>query len=527
MTSLLSLPNELLLLIAKYSSVSSLYSLIQTNQRFSTLLTLYLHHRAAKSRLCVTAICWAVATRNEPLLRVLLENGSSITIEGNEWELLHQVPGKCDDATIKRVLEKGVNIIVRKKRGRRKTVEGPALHWAVIRGDEALAVLLLENGAEVNAVNSNGETALHIAVAMCHEGMVSLLLGKGADRFTKDIRAGVPLDNAICPRTPYPSKVVMLLLADTDVNFLYRNGLKPIHLVALYSNDDAAEFDSLLAKGASFTDRCNTGETALHFAAERGNEKIVRLLVDKGADIHDIGQGFTSPVLRFLRLCSPITLACSRFEASNLATQRFLLKRALPNSRANIVPPGSYNIVVSALHQAAAYHDESLVQSLLERGFDVNSRDLYGITPLHAAVSQNPCCETAVAIAELLLEHGANINARDIGGCTPLHSAVIMSRHQDREAVVKLLVDKGSNVNCLDRRDVTPLHNAMHFGDERMVQLLLNRGADATIQDPISCQYRVRPIPYPLLRTQGYFECDVGLKAMEYMDTLGNNQRIL
>ncbi len=51
------------------------------------------------------------------------------------------------------------------------------LHWAVGRGDEALArTLILERGADVRATKADGQTPLHLAAARASEGIVRLLL---------------------------------------------------------------------------------------------------------------------------------------------------------------------------------------------------------------------------------------------------------------------------------------------------------------------------------------------------------------
>lgn len=84
------------------------------------------------------------------------------------------------------------------------------------------------------------------------------------------------------------------------------------------------------------------------------------------------------------------------------------------------------------LHKAASSHldDTSLVEYLLDRGFDVNAQTEYGYTPLRcAAEAGNP------RIAEYLLRHGARLDLKDTGGETPLDIA----KENNQKEVVSVL----------------------------------------------------------------------------------------
>src|SRR5205814_954154 len=78
---------------------------------------------------------------------------------------------------------------------------------------------------------------------------------------------------------------------------------------------------------------------------------------------------------------------------------------------------------VSVLH-ATAHHSSTprtMITFLIENGAVVDSKDIYGSTPLRFATWRKD--NDAL---EVLLEHGADLNHRDIGGS--IHSAVILSR---------------------------------------------------------------------------------------------------
>ena len=72
------------------------------------------------------------------------------------------------------------------------------------------------------------------------------------------------------------------------------------------------------------------------------------------------------------------------------------------------------------LHIAAGRGHKQLAEFLLDKGYDVNSKDQNGLTPLHMAA-----IEGEKEIAELLIANGADVNARDEDGLMPLFFAKI------------------------------------------------------------------------------------------------------
>ncbi|TQS31788.1 hypothetical protein Golomagni_07921, partial [Golovinomyces magnicellulatus] len=77
-------------------------------------------------------------------------------------------------------------------------------------------------------------------------------------------------------------------------------------------------------------------------------------------------------------------------------------------------------------------------------------------------------------IVETLLSRGADVDSRNQVEQTPLHCA----SRSGRESVVKMLLDRGAKVNALDETKQTPLHGAAAHGHETIVRLLLKYGAD-------------------------------------------------
>jgi hypothetical protein len=60
-------------------------------------------------------------------------------------------------------------------------VRETALHLAAVQGNEAVVRLLVEKGADVEAMDNDGKTMLHLAAVQGNEAVVRLLVDKGAE----------------------------------------------------------------------------------------------------------------------------------------------------------------------------------------------------------------------------------------------------------------------------------------------------------------------------------------------------------
>ena len=82
-------------------------------------------------------------------------------------------------------------------------------------------------------------------------------------------------------------------------------------------------------------------------------------------------------------------------------------------------------------------------------------------------------------VLELLLKNGDNIESKDVYGCTPLH----ISSMSGRLKFVELLVKKGVNIDPKDNRGRTPLQMACRFGNLDIFKFLLENGANIYSKD--------------------------------------------
>jgi beta-lactamase regulating signal transducer with metallopeptidase domain/ankyrin repeat protein len=198
--------------------------------------------------------------------------------------------------------------------------------------------------------------------------------------------------------------------------------------------------------------------SALVRAAGRGNMRDVRGLIESGADVDYLERGDGTPLL----------MAARRGHTNVLKT--LLDAGADPDTYA----PGDGN----ALLVAAGRGHKNIVSLLLEAGADPNA----------AAPGDGNALITAARrghehIAELLLQNGADPNAYVKGDETPLIGAAAAGYN----SIARLLIEAGADVNlAVDsgnfgflKEDLrSPVGQAKRFGNDRMVKLLLDAGAE-------------------------------------------------
>ncbi len=144
----------------------------------------------------------AVLDRNASIVKLFLKCGADVNDEmrNSYTTALHMaVIAPRDNEIAKMLIDNGANINAMDKYG------NTPLHMAVFKSNDSsdeMCQFLIENGANVNKNNSLGETPLHMAahVTKYHEvniNIVNVLLQNGADVNAIDKKGQTPLDIAI------------------------------------------------------------------------------------------------------------------------------------------------------------------------------------------------------------------------------------------------------------------------------------------------------------------------------------------
>lgn len=126
----------------------------------------------------------------------------------------------------------------------------------------------------------------------------------------------------------------------------------------------------------------------------------------------------------------------------------------------------------SLLHLAVANEDINAINKAIDKGFNLHSFGMNQSTPLQWSLSVNP------KILIHLIQNGARVNDADKEeGETALMRAVQLNKLEH----LKLLLHYNARINTTNKRGFTALHQAAEMGHLKIVQYLLNKGADHTI----------------------------------------------
>ncbi|KIV91422.1 hypothetical protein PV10_05963 [Exophiala mesophila] len=374
----------------------------------------------------------AAANCRADVVRFLLLEGADVNIVGGEYGTALQAAAASDSKEIVSMLlmhSADVHLIGGKF--------GTALRAGASRSSKDIVSLLLIHGAKVNTTGGNHGTALHLAATTPGSqkdpsaDIARMLLDRGADVSAQDSFLGTPLH--VAASTKYKAMVSLLLERGGDVNAKGGRFWTTLQAAVQHEATDPADradiVHMLLDHGVEINARGGEYDTALQASCTTQNVDIPRLLIQHGADVHVSG--------------------------------------------------GKYG---SAWHAATHSHSQSIdtVQLLIEHGANVNDAggEPYA-TALYAVLASDPGRVTE--IYSFLLKNRVNVNTKAGPHGSALHFA--LCEWADGRWARRLLEDfPDINVNAQGGRFGNALQAAAYKGLRDVVELLLDRGADAKLR---------------------------------------------
>lgn len=339
----------------------------------------------------------------------------------------------------------------------------------------------IKQGADVNAKEyGNNKTALHYAAKKGNFNMVKFLVENKADIdamyfYYNKWGSDVPRNSYL----PY-----------------YGHGVTALHFAIDSGNIRVVEY--LLSKGAKI-DTENSRLVSMNIAVESGNLGMVKYLISKGATFYN-GFWADEPSIevairtRHLDIVKYfIEKKCVDIHSTNFLGNS-LFYRVVESGDINIVKYfvkhgadvnlKSKYLILPLTDDFSDFKFEKLnYKSCMRRGIDLKTIDL--ISPLHIAVKNND-----YDLVQYLISKGAGVNATNSFGDTPLHWAMRAWPYREWSdwsvyvthyryiypKIVEYLVSKGANVNAVNNDEVSPLFLLIyrHEGDSENTFFRIN-----------------------------------------------------
>ena len=351
---------------------------------------------------------------------------------------------------------------------------------AVSLGHKDIVLALLAAGADVNAKDFSGQTALHTACAFtvqqgeqvysAHKDIVSALLAAGADVHAKDTVGYTALHYACKHQLEEVAQTLIDRRSPVDGVFLDRSplvlahGNRPISMSLLRAGascvglsekvkdelflhachvGDLLAIDTLLKNGCRVSNLSKEEqEELLHRACHEGDLLVARTLLSNGCSVSTLSREQQGNLLCCACRKGGIPVAqtilqviCSTSELTH--TELVQVLNPLPKQ-------GKEGL----LRGACIEGDMLVVEALIAVGCSVNCVGPTGGTPL-----MNAACEGHEEVVKKLILAGANLAMKDENGSTALHYAATRNHIQ----CGVLLAEGGASVRTTNKLSQTPL----------------------------------------------------------------------
>lgn len=387
-----------------------------------------------------------------------------------------------------------------------------ALHWAARLNDITAIDILLDHGAPLYLKNRHGFNPCqwadknHIGrsygylthtMANLEHQLISAIMNhdlpttkrtvnNGANVNFQDINGNHSLNIAI--QNGYTNIALFLIDHGANINLANWQGSTPLHEASFHGRLDMVK--ALIRKNAKINLFDEQKMTALHNAALNGHHQIVQFLISEGANtetkdiynkspLDDARRNNHSVVIKLLNPNDDLddknhfewlykqinTLSCKQLEQKVLHLSAHRLQELInhPDDQGR-----------TSLHIAAAKGDHEKIAWLIKHGAQINALKHDQESPLHEAV-----WEGQASSVEVLLKNGISVDQPNKFGLTALH----ISAWKGLDNISALLLQHKANPNALNQHGWTPLHYAIKYKNNKVAKMLLRHGSNTGIAE--------------------------------------------
>ena len=372
---------------------------------------------------------------------------------------------------IGRILDNRANVDARNREG------DTSLHIAVRTNQRESGVFLISRGADIYSLNSAGQSPLFIALVsnpvrewiinsttiILKDGLGNNMLHLAAQWNLNNviptiIRNGVfveepnatgetPLFMAV--KTNSPSTITVLVENTANLNARDTQGNSVLHTAVRWNAKEAAQL--LISYRMDINAHSLNGNTPLHDAVINRVPDIETLLINSGANLEARNMDGNTPLMEAVR---------SGFLDS---VEKLALNNADSSTRNTV---GN-----TPLHIAVSTENIELVNMLLRMGVSIHARNTRNRTPFNIALSISPQMVSTLLTTD-------RISISDDYGNSVLHIAL-----QERASaqIIRTIMSRGARLNAVDSNGRTPLRLAVDLELFDSAKIIADAGADPFI----------------------------------------------
>ncbi|CAG7919206.1 unnamed protein product [Penicillium olsonii] len=321
------------------------------------------------------------------------------------------------------------------------------LHEAAERGHLEIVKMLIDHGADAHKLDPDDHTALCFACSEGHQEIVQIFLDEGVSPNPQG-KYGL---SALWHATRRGSVEICAMLLDHGAEIDWQDSLGDTALHHLIEKQHLGAAELLIEKGASVNIVNCQNCTALHLACEKAPPHTVEMLLLRGADPFVGEEDYSS-----------LELACKRGDEK-------IVKLLIENFTDSDIQKDFY---WCALQQAAEMGHLSVIQMLFQKSADANLLDHF-----FAATLPSACIGGNEQIVEFLLKNGVDVDARE-KDCDSTLELACRYGHQN---IVAILLREGADLGSHEGKS-EPLRLARSYGHQEIVKMLLSKDATVYTQ---------------------------------------------
>lgn len=364
-----------------------------------------------------SALYHAVTSSHTRVVEFMLKHKANPNIKGPEGYPIQVAARQGHQAILELLIEQGADV---------NPPGHSPLYEAASLGHNGIARSLINAGSDINARNDMGRTPLHAAAGNGHVHVIRQLLERGAKIDVVDDQGVSPLDLALEREHDDVSKALIdagspidiftalgmsdfarvkqIVVLNPKAVFMVRKGRTPLHEAVKLGQYETTVY--LLKNNADVRvlTKDTQNATALQLAVIGGSEELVKLLIDKGADVNRIGRNDKI-------IAPPLYYAVA---TGNAPVTKLLLKSGADVNALCETP----DTAARPMFFAVAGNFPEVVKVLLTYNAQVDGRKSGAApTPLYEAVRLG-----YLDLVSLLMSNGANASAK-VGDSTPISLA--------------------------------------------------------------------------------------------------------